>query len=75
MPGMSGAELLRRIRDLAPNIPSILASGYAELPTVFSPLAAIRLGKPFNQEELSAAIARAVSEEPEAAAPLARVSR
>jgi PAS domain S-box-containing protein len=75
MPGMNGVELLRKIKDFSPNIRSILASGYAELangylelPSVYAPLATTRLGKPFNQEELSAAIARAVSEEPFASA-------
>ena len=71
MPGMNGVELLRKIKDLSPHIRSILASGYAELangqaefPGAYTRLATTRLGKPFNQEELSAAIARAVSEEP-----------
>ena len=59
MPGMTGLELARRIREAHPALAIILASGYAdigedgdgELP---------RLSKPFRQDELAAAIQVAV---------------
>lgn len=55
MPRMTGAELVRILRDRYPALPVILASGYAELP---SDLAGEirRLGKPFTQIQLSEAI-------------------
>jgi PAS domain S-box-containing protein len=59
MPNMHGLELATRISERAPDLPIIIASGYAELPTD----AAIdfwRLGKPFTQEELADALDRAI---------------
>ncbi len=60
MPGMTGLELARAIRQIEPDLPVVLASGYAELP-----VAAIdrlpRLAKPFRQEELIAAMANAAA--------------
>jgi DNA-binding NtrC family response regulator len=56
--GMSGYELARRIGSLRPEVPVLLASGYAaprvipELPTGELTL----LKKPFNQADLSIAI-------------------
>lgn len=32
MPGMRGDEVLRRVRDIAPGVPVVLASGYSEHP-------------------------------------------
>jgi signal transduction histidine kinase len=59
MPGMSGIDLIRKVRESWPDIPVILASGYAELPD--SPdLPEARLAKPFHQQELAACIAIAL---------------
>jgi CheY-like chemotaxis protein len=59
MPGMTGAELAARIQQCAPNLPLILATGYAELPDGgHTPAKVPRLSKPFRQSELAAAIAR-----------------
>jgi signal transduction histidine kinase len=60
MPGMTGAELARRIRASRPELPIILASGYAELPDNDGLADLLRLGKPFAQAQLAAAIERAV---------------
>ncbi|MET3889017.1 CheY-like chemotaxis protein [Bosea sp. OAE506] len=60
MPGMTGAELARRIRASRPELPIILASGYAELPDNEGLADLLRLGKPFAQAQLAAAIERAV---------------
>ena len=59
MPGMNGLELVRQLRPRRPDLPLILATGYAELPEGES-LSLLRLSKPYRQEDLSAAIARAV---------------
>ncbi|GGH22795.1 hypothetical protein GCM10007036_28080 [Alsobacter metallidurans] len=64
MPGMSGAELLLHVNELYPSVRAILASGYAELPTGPGPTDAIRLAKPFNQDELAAAISKALAAQP-----------
>jgi signal transduction histidine kinase/ActR/RegA family two-component response regulator len=55
MPTMTGTELARQIHQFRPDIPVILATGYAELPNGEDP-ALPRLGKPYKPEELAAAI-------------------
>jgi signal transduction histidine kinase len=60
MPGMTGAELARRIRASRPELPIILASGYAELPESDGLADLLRLSKPFGQAQLAAAIERAI---------------
>jgi CheY-like chemotaxis protein len=51
MPKMSGAELILAARQLLPDLPIILASGYAELPGDFK-LDVVRLGKPYRESQL-----------------------
>jgi PAS domain S-box-containing protein len=63
MPGMTGVELARQARELRPDLPVLLATGYAELPeggTIDLP----RLGKPYHQRELSAQLARLLGNTP-----------
>jgi CheY-like chemotaxis protein len=63
MPRMNGWETLTALRDLAPGIPVILASGYDEAQVMegdHPELPQIFLGKPFKQKELSDAINRAL---------------
>ena len=60
MPGMTGVQLAREIRAEWPGLPVVLATGYAELPEGAGGLFARRLGKPFRQEQLAAALGRAV---------------
>jgi CheY-like chemotaxis protein len=62
MPGMTGLELARRIRETHPALAVILASGYAEISLDKSESSMARLAKPFRQDELAAAIAAAVQE-------------
>jgi len=57
MPGMNGVELATRARELRPDLPILLASGYAELPSG-TEMALPRLGKPFLQQDLEAALSK-----------------
>jgi signal transduction histidine kinase len=61
MPGMTGAELARQISQNWPQVPVILATGYAELPNGENP-GLPRLSKPYRQEELSTLIAKVVTD-------------
>jgi len=57
MPGMTGVELARHVRELRPGLPILLATGYADLPDptgVDSP----RLAKPYGQEQLGAELGK-----------------
>ena len=54
MPGMTGVQLAEAIRAEWPDMPFILATGYAEIP---ADAGLPRLGKPFSQSELAASIA------------------
>jgi PAS domain S-box-containing protein len=57
MPGMTGLQLAHAARQLRPELPILLATGYAELPsgeTISLP----RLGKPYKQSQLAAEIAK-----------------
>ena len=61
MPVMAGAELARQIRQQWPGLPTILATGYAELPNGEDPDLP-RLSKPYLQDELVSQIAKVVNE-------------
>ena len=52
MPGMSGLDLAKKIKQLRPKIPVIIATGYAELPPDAS-VGFQRLNKPYTQQQLS----------------------
>lgn len=57
MPGMTGVELAEQARALRPNLPVLLATGYADLPAgVHADMP--RLSKPYQQAELASQIAR-----------------
>jgi signal transduction histidine kinase len=58
MPGMTGSELARQIRLRWPDLPVILATGYADLPAEDA-AGWPRLSKPYQRVELAAAIAHA----------------
>jgi signal transduction histidine kinase len=59
MPRMNGMELAATARELRPDLPILLATGYAELPS--GPAIDLpRIDKPYHQERLAAGIARAV---------------
>jgi len=57
MPEMTGLQLARAIEALYPDMPIILASGYAEIPEGL-PAKVMRLAKPFRAAELLGMIAR-----------------
>ena len=55
MPGMTGLQLIQEIKDTWPNVPVILATGFAELPPGVDPRQ-ITLAKPFLQQDLARAV-------------------
>ncbi len=61
MPRMTGIELAHAIRDVCPRVPIIIATGYAE-PYLGKGADLPWLAKPFNQDQLASAVARAVGE-------------
>ncbi len=60
MPQMTGMQLIQSIRAQWPDLPIILATGYAELPGGLGE-GLPRLSKPFDEAALAAAIARSVT--------------
>jgi signal transduction histidine kinase len=59
MPGMTGLELARLVRARYPDLPIVLATGYAELPHgLDADLGLPRLAKPFLQRDLASVIAQ-----------------
>jgi len=52
MPHMTGLQLVEAIRTIRPELPAILATGYAEL-TRSMPANSVRLAKPFRVAELT----------------------
>ncbi|MBY5394528.1 PAS domain S-box protein [Rhizobium leguminosarum] len=58
MPRMTGAQLAQAIRSEWPDMPIILATGYAEIPEGAGIVDLPRLGKPFSQAQLAEAISR-----------------
>ena len=63
MPGMSGVELARKVRTLAPDLPIVFASGYADVHTFGAELAdEVVLKKPFRMTEVAARLAGALGE-------------
>jgi CheY-like chemotaxis protein len=55
MPGMTGVDLVKAIRERRPDLPVILATGFAELPPGTDSTVR-RLAKPFTQRELADAV-------------------
>lgn len=58
MPGMTGSQLIDAARSLRPDLPIILATGYAA-EAVTQARALTRLDKPYSFAELEAAVGRA----------------
>ncbi|WP_425316150.1 PAS domain-containing protein [Stutzerimonas chloritidismutans] len=56
MPLMSGAQLAAEVRASRPELPILLVSGYAELPSATPALPLQRLAKPFTQDQLLDAV-------------------
>jgi signal transduction histidine kinase len=60
MPRMTGVDLARAAHDIRPDLPILLATGYAELPPD-SELNLPRISKPYLQRQLRTEIARVLS--------------
>lgn len=63
MPKMNGEQLARAAKEIQPDLPVLLATGYAELPEG-TDSSLPRIGKPFLQEQLAAAIAEVLATRP-----------
>jgi signal transduction histidine kinase len=61
MPGMTGTELAACIRRRWPELPIVIATGYAEIPGE-SDLSLPRLSKPYRQQELAEMLAQLIGE-------------
>ena len=63
-PGMSGDELIRGVRELAPGIAAVMTSGdaYGDAEKAAKEVGAVFLSKPFSREELLLAIQQALAE-------------
>jgi signal transduction histidine kinase len=62
MPGMTGAELVVKAREMFPRLPALVATGYADMEDIEHSIGkGAVLRKPFELTELSAAIARAMA--------------
>jgi signal transduction histidine kinase len=73
MPGMTGMELAKHIRNTRPNLPIILATGYADLPNGDEP-GLPQLAKPYRQRELAQIVATTL-EGQDAALPIFQASK
>jgi signal transduction histidine kinase len=60
MPGMTGMELATRIREFRPELPIILATGFAELARGDLPGLLPRIDKPYRRDALASVIAAVV---------------
>jgi signal transduction histidine kinase len=61
MPGMTGAELMRKAREVFPDMPMIIATGYADMRAIEDSIGSdILLRKPFQLADLEASIAQAL---------------
>ncbi len=64
MPGMTGGQLAEAARELRPDLPILLATGYAELPSASAGIDLPRLAKPYHQDRLAAEIRRVLRSRP-----------
>ena len=63
MPGMTGIELIEIVRPQRPDLPVLLATGYADLPAgKWANLP--RLAKPYQQAQLEAEVGKLLSGRP-----------
>jgi len=66
MPGMSGIDLLKRLRELNNNIPVIVITGHADVPLAVEAMkcdASAFIEKPFDDELLLTSVRSALSQE------------
>ncbi len=59
MPGMTGLDLATKVKLMEPQLPIVLATGYAELPR-HTAIGFPRLDKPYTQEQLTEALDAAI---------------
>ena len=69
MPGMTGTELAKLIRRNWPELPVVIATGYAELPGELDS-GVPRLSKPYRQQDLAALVTRLIGGQPTVRPPL-----
>jgi signal transduction histidine kinase len=69
MPGMTGTELAKHIRRNWPELPVVIATGYAELPGELDS-GVPRLSKPYRQQDLAALVTRLIGGQPTVRPPL-----
>ena len=63
MPGLNGVDVVKRARQQVPELPIILATGYADMKAVEAVMGPDRiLRKPFKVDDLEAAVALALGE-------------
>jgi PAS domain S-box-containing protein len=68
MPHVSGAEVIRQVREIRPDLPAIIITGYADAQSIARrPDDVAVLAKPFSPEQLQSAIGAAV---PQSTAPV-----
>jgi CheY-like chemotaxis protein len=61
MPHVSGAEVIRQVRDIRPGLPAIIITGYADAQSIARrPGNVAVLAKPFSPEQLNSALAEAI---------------
>ena len=65
MPGMSGIDLARLLRERHPGLPVVLASGYSEVLAQEGLRRNSLLQKPYTVQQLARALARVVSTAPQ----------
>jgi CheY-like chemotaxis protein len=58
MPGMTGAQLAVILKQDYPDLPVVLATGYAEISGEDEAICPFRLSKPFRLEDLATTLAR-----------------
>jgi len=68
MPGMTGTVLADRIREIRPELPIILATGFAEPPGSGQGARIARLPKPYRMEKLASLLASVLDQRPSSAA-------
>ena len=73
MPGMTGTELARAIRQRRPELPILIVTGYAEIPEN-EQLKLPMLGKPFTHDQLKDAVTSALTSAPRPASGAAALS-
>jgi signal transduction histidine kinase/CheY-like chemotaxis protein len=62
MPGMTGVELVKRVRALHPQLPMIIATGYADMKAIEETIGDDNLlRKPFQLADLAASVERALA--------------